>query len=605
MSVSYTFPSLIFYIYLGVYQWLVFIILKLPFEIFNHIYTVKPLRRTKTMESDTILIPNKRRRLRSFSSNELGLLPRIPQRPVRSSDCYDDVVDIYRRNDNNNTDDMDDEVSRNGNCAVPVRSSWLTNMKWICSSTQHTIPEESPPPIQQQQQPNVAIQSMGRGIGMKHDNQLQLEIQHIHQQLVEVKRRLGPTVERCAMHEHSHHKETNALNRASIVSSNHYRYIFEQARRFCNPYEVLGEGQNFGLNHYLFMNRSAIKLANIDAALGFCLTNITPSSPTNGPHTIFKFCDLCGAPGGFSEYILWRLRHATSTTTPFAVSECRGYGMSLVGMNEHGRGIPWKLQDRSVRQQCANSNVGVARQEYEICYGADGTGDIQNWENVLSLQEAIYHHNVQFNSSVENDNECGRVHLVLADGGFDAQRDLENQEEMAQKLVACEAAAALSLLRTGGTLVMKLFGFQTAVVRTMMRHFYFTFDSIIAMKPISSRPASTERYVVCFGFLGNPSGWTGQRWCNDLYLGRPCALSNYPLDINYKQKEAYLFNYLDEFDRDICALNLKANAAILWYLEKKCLNRVQGLNNDDEDDPYYEMSRISIPLFRIAWRLDS
>jgi 23S rRNA U2552 (ribose-2'-O)-methylase RlmE/FtsJ len=563
------------------------------------------------MESDTILIPNKRRRLRSFSSNELGILLGIPQRPVRSSDCYDDVVDIYRRNDNNNTDDMDDEVSHHGtSCAVPVRSSWLTNMKWISSSssssTQHTMPEESPPSLQQQQQqPNVAIQSIGCGIRMKHNNQLQLEIQHINQQLVQVKRRLGPTVERCAMHEQSHHKETNALNRASTDSANHYRYIFEQARRFCNPYEVLGEGQNFGLNHYLFMNRSAIKLANIDASLGFCLTNITPSSLRNGPHTIFKFCDLCGAPGGFSEYILWRLCHATSTTTPFAVSECRGYGMSLVGMNEHGRGIPWKLQDRSDRQQCAGNNVGGVRQEYKICYGADGTGDIQNWENVLSLQETIYHHNVQFNSSVENDNECGRVHLVLADGGFDAQRDLENQEEMAQKLVACEAAAALSLLRTGGTLVMKLFGFQTAVVRTMMRHFYFAFDSVIAMKPISSRPASTERYVVCFGFLGNPSGWTGQRWCNDLYLGRPCALSNYPLEINYKEKEAFLFNYLDEFDRDICALNLKANAAILWYLEKKCLNLVIDLDNDDEDDPYNEMSRISIPLFRIAWRLDS
>jgi hypothetical protein len=58
-----------------------------------------------------------------------------------------------------------------------------------------------------------------------------------------------------------------------------------------------------------------------------------------------------------------------------------------------------------------------------------------------------------------------------------------------------------------------------------------------------------------------------------------CALSDYLLDINYKQKETYLFNYLDEFDRDICALNLKANAAILLYLEKKRLNRVQGQDN--------------------------
>jgi hypothetical protein len=50
--------------------------------------------------------------------------------------------------------------------------------------------------------------------------------------------------------------------------------------------------------------------------------------------------------------------------------------------------------------------------------------------------------------------------LVLADGGFDAQRDSEDQEGLALRLIACQAGAAISLLATGGALVLKCFNFQ-------------------------------------------------------------------------------------------------------------------------------------------------
>jgi cap1 methyltransferase len=278
--------------------------------------------------------------------------------------------------------------------------------------------------------------------------------------------------------------------------------------------------------------------------------------------------------------------------------------MSLAGSNEHGRGISWKLQERNTQEHVFHDNgIGEMRQHYKICYGVDGTGDIQNWENVVSLQEAIYNDDVALSRSGVSCTENGKVHLVLADGGFDAQRDVENQEEVAQKLVACEATAALSLLCAGGTMVIKLFGFQTSVVRSMMRHFYFSFDCIIALKPISSRPASTERYVVCVGFHGIPAGWTGQRWSSDLYLGRPCTVSSYTYDSNYGNKEAVLFRHLDEFDRDLCMLNLKANVAILSHMVRNW-SLDQGGFHDEKDDLDDEISRINIPLYRIAWRLD-
>lgn len=431
------------------------------------------------------------------------------------------------------------------------RFSWLTNLRWISRA-------ELAPSASTAQLDDIAIRT---------------EIGHIGKQLLQVKRRLGPAAERCVEAFSSYH--CGDLRTTS-------RVMFGEARRACNPLEVaLGVGPCDGLPNF-FINRSAIKLANIDAALGFCLT-----LPDTGDNLVFV--DICGAPGGFSEYILWRCQLA-------GLPVCRGFGMSLKGPNEYGQGIDWKIQDlfhddKSMRGQ------------YQICHGDDGTGDILQWENVESLQQTIYSSASTQEASMSIDEDRGRVHLVLADGGFDAQRDSDNQEEVAQKLVVCEAAAALTLLRRGGILVIKLFGFQTAVVRTVMRHFFFVFENIVAVKPISSRPASAERYVVCSGFKGNAPGWDGRRWCDQMYLSRPCLLTDYSASVDYEHAELYLFRYLDDFDRDLGTLNLKACFAILSYLETKCMELTQAPCDEEWVDLSQEMHRINIAFYKIAWRL--
>jgi hypothetical protein len=100
-------------------------------------------------------------------------------------------------------------------------------------------------------------------------------IKSLSRQLIQAKRRLWPAAERCAKGAGSRPERE-----------------FGEARRVCNPMEPLGEGNQGGLNQ-MFMNRAAIKLANIDAILGFALTQVSKEN--------FFFADLCGAPGGFSE----------------------------------------------------------------------------------------------------------------------------------------------------------------------------------------------------------------------------------------------------------------------------------------------------------------
>ena len=114
-----------------------------------------------------------------------------------------------------------------------------------------------------------------------------LFIKSFNQQLLQVKRKLWPAAEQCAT--------------ASYQATGHRsspQFEFSMARRWGNPMECLGEGKSKGLNR-MFMNRSAIKLANVDAMLDYRLTEKDATSP-------FLFVDLCGAPGGFSEYLMMR-----------------------------------------------------------------------------------------------------------------------------------------------------------------------------------------------------------------------------------------------------------------------------------------------------------
>lgn len=67
-----------------------------------------------------------------------------------------------------------------------------------------------------------------------------------------------------------------------------------------NPYETIGS--------VIFLNRAAVKMANIDAICDFMFTS--PKSQ-NGDNAVEKkqilyFADVCAGPGGFSEYVLFR-----------------------------------------------------------------------------------------------------------------------------------------------------------------------------------------------------------------------------------------------------------------------------------------------------------
>jgi len=414
---------------------------------------------------------------------------------IRTTDCYDEVTECEIREDSDGR----------------LWQSWLTNQEWF---SQHQLtPGE-----------------MDRSS----------EIHALERQLLEVKRRLWPAAEDAS---EAYNARIKMTGQPEVSASQ----IFTKARRLCDPMEVLGEGRAGGLNK-LFVNRSAVKLANLNASVGFVLTQVADADS-------FHFVDLCAAPGGFSEYIFHHCGQRMSAT-----SMIRGFGMSLVGSNEHGKGLAWKVD-----------NYDAPQMQYRICAGKDGTGDIYNWDNTLALVRDI---------------NKTPIHAVLCDGGVDAQRDHEDQEALVQKLVVCQAATALSVLAPGGSIVLKLFGCQTDAVRAMMKDLVHRFEDLLFIKPISSRPASAERYLVLVGYQGIPQGFDGRKWLDATFLG---AIPSNPLDVKVE-------SYLDKVDASMLKLNLKACFAILSKLERMARHL-------EEMEVRPQENLIDVGAYRRAWKL--
>ena len=374
------------------------------------------------------------------------------------------------------------------------------------------------------------------------------EITALQIQLTQIKRRLLPTAKAVANAINLNHVCVDPVHN-DVLSPER---VFQIARRCCNPFEILGEGRAGGLNN-LFVNRSAIKLANINSCIGFVVTHAAQRGT-------FNFVDLCAAPGGFSEYLFYHCKRSNPS-----LNDICGIGMSLIGTNEHGQGTNWKLD-----------NFDWQGMHYRVCTGADGTGDIYNWDNVVALKDSL---------------NGMKIDAVVCDGGVDAQRDHEHQEQLSQKLVISQVAAALSVVSPGGNVLIKLFGFQTESIRAMMKDLARRFRDFVITKPISSRPASAERFLVLYGFQPISPEFDGRKWRDSVFLG---ASNHFSKGEDTKKLDTQIDFFLDLFDRDMLRLNIKACFAILSKMERMVLT---SGDNEEETCP------VDILSYRRAWRI--
>ncbi|KAL7743753.1 hypothetical protein ACLKA6_016813 [Drosophila palustris] len=225
-----------------------------------------------------------------------------------------------------------------------------------------------------------------------------------------------------------------------------------RARSRCNPFETIRSS--------IFLNRAAVKMANIDAMCEHMFTE--PRDPQGqsliGPNELLYFADMCAGPGGFSEYVLYRKSW-----------EAKGFGFTLRGAND------FKL----------DKFFAASPESFDAFYGDKDDGNIFDQENQDSLNEYIRKHTPE------------GVHFAMADGGFSVEGQENIQEILSKQLYLCQFLTALKILRTDGSFVCKLFDLFTPFSVGLVYLMYKCFHQIAIIKPNSSRPANSERYIVC------------------------------------------------------------------------------------------------------------
>ena len=94
--------------------------------------------------------------------------------------------------------------------------------------------------------------------------------------------------------------------------------------------------------------------------------------------------------------------------------------------------------------------------------------------------------------------------IVTGDGGFDFSDDFNNQEKNASRIIYSEIVFSMSLLRKNGTMVCKMFDIFTLFSVQLLYIVSLFFKRVYLVKPYTSRPANSEKYLVCCEFKGCP-----------------------------------------------------------------------------------------------------
>ena len=114
----------------------------------------------------------------------------------------------------------------------------------------------------------------------------------------------------------------------------------------------------------------------------------------------------------------------------------------------------------------------------------DGTGDIYVSDNIRHFSELV-----------DGATAHQGVDMLMCDGGFSVDGEENFQEEILRQLVLDQFLMGLMIIRRGGTFVCKLFDVFTPVTAALVYILYRHFDRISIIKPYTSRPANSERFV--------------------------------------------------------------------------------------------------------------
>lgn len=239
---------------------------------------------------------------------------------------------------------------------------------------------------------------------------------------------------------------------------------WDMNKKFSNDYELIHipnkRNRIESIALYQPLSRSYFKM--IEIIKEFDLININKEDN-------FVSCHLAEGPGGFME-ACYNVSHQIGFKT------YKYHGITLYSSNKDIPG--WSKAFDFIRK---DKNINIS-------YGEDNTGNLYKSENIKYFRDV--------------DVKDEKAHLVTADGGFDFSIDFNKQEQLSYRLIFCEIVTALSVQRIGGHFVCKLFDLYTNASIKLIYFICCFYKDIYLYKPLTSRPANSEKYLICKNFKG-------------------------------------------------------------------------------------------------------
>ncbi|KAK0090863.1 hypothetical protein PV325_000029 [Microctonus aethiopoides] len=319
------------------------------------------------------------------------------------------------------------------------------------------------------------------------------------------------------------------------------KHEMRRARTRSNPFETIRGA--------FFQNRAAVKMANMDKACQFMFTY----PKTLAPNKPLYFADVCAGPGGFSEYVLWRRKWTA-----------KGFGFTLRDSND------FKLDEF----------FAGSPETFHTYYGPKEDGNVYDPENQKAFAELVMHQT-----------KGQGVHFMMADGGFSVEGKENIQEILSKQLYLCQCLVALMIVREEGHFVTKLFDLFTTFSAGLVYLMSRCFRQISIFKPNTSRPANSERYLICQGKLSNTDDVVAYlQHANRILLDNDETTDVMQLvPLNILQENEYFYQYLKESNESLGRKQIVGLLKIAAYCENTTLTEDRQALIRSECLQYWEL----------------
>jgi cap1 methyltransferase len=98
-----------------------------------------------------------------------------------------------------------------------------------------------------------------------------------------------------------------------------------------------------------------------------------------------------------------------------------------------------------------------------------------------------------------------KANIVTADGGFDYSSNFNGQEINSCQIIYSECIISLNILKKGGCFICKVFDLFSITMIQILYIINSCFEEVNIYKPETSRPANSEKYLVCMYYKDNLS----------------------------------------------------------------------------------------------------